>query len=155
MLLPRGYQRFYTVKSVTYIISTLGNFEITKSKATKTSILLIGGLGTSTKHSLFSQIRTNSTISKHRMFVFALCACLVPVKLTYCQYKLFPFLVKSFPAFSGHTESRDLICIRHTYQNDKICKPIGLPKCYDIRTKALENRSPPGFLGERTDGPMP
>ena len=32
-------------------------------------------------------------------------------------------MVKSFPVFSGHTESRDLICIRHTYQNDKICEP--------------------------------
>ena len=84
LLLPRGYQRFYTVKSVTYIISTLGNFEITKTKATKTSILLIGGLGTSTKHSLFSQITKNSTIAKHRMFVFALCTCLVPLKLTCC-----------------------------------------------------------------------
>ena len=155
MLLPRGYQRFYTVKSVTYIISTLGNFEITKSKATKTSILFMGGLGTSTKNCLFSQITKNSTISKHRMFIFALCTRLVAVKLTYCQYKLFPFLVESFPVFSGRAESRDLICICHTYQNDKICEPIGLLKSYHITTKALENRPPPGFLGERTDGPMP
>ena len=36
----------------------------------------------------------------------------------------------SFPAFSGRTESRDLICIRHTNQNDKICKPIGLLKSF-------------------------
>ena len=64
-------------------------------------------------------------------------------------------MVESFPAFSGRTESRDLICIRHTYQNDKICKPIGLLKSYDNRTKALENRPPPDFLGEKTDGPMP
>ena len=69
--------------------------------------------------------------------------------------KVLPFLVESFPAFSGRTELRDLICIRHTYQNYKICKPIGLLKCYDNRTKALENRPLPGFLGERTDGPMP
>ena len=66
---------------------------------------------------------------------------------------MLPFLVESFPAFSGRTESRDLICIRHTYQNDKICKPIGLLKSYDNRTKALENRPPPEFLGEKTDGP--
>ena len=143
------------MKSITYIISTLGNFEIIKIKATKTSTLFMGGLGTSTNHCLFSQITTNSTISKHRMFIVALCTCLVPVKLTYCQYKLFPFLVESFPAFSGRTKSRDLICIRHTYQNDKIYKPIGLLKSYDLRTKGLENRPPPAFLGKRTDGPMP
>ncbi len=88
------------------------------------------------------------------MFSFALCTCLVPVKLNYCEYKLFPFLVESFSAFSGRIESCDLICIRHTYQNYKICKPIGLLKSYDIWTKALENRPPPGFLGVRTDGPM-
>ena len=62
---------------------------------------------------------------------------------------------ESFPAFSGRTESRDLIFIRHTYQNDKICKPVGLLKSYDNRTKALENRPPPGFLGEGTEGPIP
>ena len=61
--------------------------------------------------------------------------------------------MESFPAFSGRTESRDLICIRHTYQNDKICKTIGLLKSYDNRTKALENRQPPGFLGEKLTGP--
>ena len=110
----------------------------------------MGALGTSTKHCVFSEITKNSTISKHRMFIFALCTCLVPVEITYCQYKRFPFLVESFPVFSGRTESRDLICIHHTYQNEKICKPIGLLKSYDIRTKALEYRPPPGFLGERT-----
>ena len=62
--------------------------------------------------------------------------------------------MESFPAFSGRTGSRDLICIRHTYQNDKICKPIGLFKSYDNRTKALENRPPPEFLGGKTDGPI-
>ena len=94
-------------------------------------------------------------MAKHRMFSFALCTCLVPVKLNYRQQKVLPFLVESFPAFSGRTESRDLICIRHTYQNDKICKPIDLLKSYDNRGKALENRPPPEFLGEKTDGPMP
>ena len=115
----------------------------------------MGGLGTSTKFFLFSQITKNSTISKHRMFIFALCTCLVPVKLTYCRNKLFPFLVESFLVFSGRPESRDLIYIRHTYQNDKICEPVGLLKSDDITTNALENRPPPGFLGERTDRPMP
>ena len=61
--------------------------------------------------------------------------------------------MESFPAFSGRTESRDLICIRHTYQNDKICKPIGLLKSYENRIKALENRPPPEFLGEKLTGP--
>ena len=61
--------------------------------------------------------------------------------------------MESFPAFSGRTESHDLICIRHTYQNDKICKPIGLLKSYDNRTKALENIPPPEFLGEKLTGP--
>ena len=64
-------------------------------------------------------------------------------------------MVESFTAFSGPTESRDLICIPHTNQNDKIFKPEGVLISYDIRTKALENRPSPGFLGERTDGPMP
>ena len=63
--------------------------------------------------------------------------------------------MESFPAFSGRTESRELICIRHTYQNDKICKPTGLLTSYDNRTKAPENGPPPEFLGEKTDGPMP
>ena len=87
------------------------------------------------------------------MFIFALSTCLVPVKLHYSQYKLFPFLAESFSAFSGRTESRDRICIRHTYQNDKICKPMGLLKSNDIRTKVLENKPAPGFFGERTDDP--
>ena len=87
------------------------------------------------------------------MFIFALCTCLVPVKLTYCQYKLFLFLVESFPVFSGRVESRDLICIRHTYQNDKICEPIGLLKSDDITTKALENRPPLAFWTKELTDP--
>ena len=84
-------------------------------------------------------------LGQAKIFIFALLTCLVPVKVNHYQYKLFPFLVKSFPAFSGRNESRDLICIRHTYQNDKICKPIGLPNSYDTKTKALENRPPSDF----------
>ena len=61
--------------------------------------------------------------------------------------------MESFVAFSGRNESRDLICIRDTYQNDKICEPIGLLKSYDNRTKALENRPPPDFLREKMTGP--
>ena len=57
--------------------------------------------------------------------------------------------MESLPAFSGRIESRDLICIRHTYQNDKICKPICLLKSYDNRTKALEIRPPPDFFGRK------
>ena len=34
---------------------------------------------------LFSQLTKNSTMAKHRMFSFALCTCLVPVKLNYRQ----------------------------------------------------------------------
>ena len=76
---------FYTVKSVTYNISTLGLFENTKIKATKTSTPFMGRLGTSTKHCLFSELTKNSTMAKHRVFSFALCRCLVPLKLNYRQ----------------------------------------------------------------------
>ena len=89
------------------------------------------------------------------MFSFALCTCLIPVKLNYCQYKLFPFLVESFPAFSGCIESRDLAYFAHIKMTRLAIKPFSLLKSYDIRAKVLENRLPPGFLGERTDGPMP
>ena len=76
-------------------------------------------------------------------------------KVKLLSIKTVAILVESFPAFSGRTESRDLICTRHTYQNDKVCKTIVLLKSYENRTKALENRPPRDFLGERTDGPMP
>ena len=102
---------FYYFLEATYIISTLGNFEITKIKATETSTLFMGGLGTSTKHCLFSELTKNSTISKHRMFSFALCTCLVSVKLLHCTVNK-----NRLPAFAGCTESRNLICIRRTYQ---------------------------------------
>ena len=46
----------------------------------------------------------------------------------------------------GFVTSRDPICIRRTQQNDKIYKPIGLLKSYDIRTKTLEYRPPPDFF---------
>ena len=62
------------------------------------------------------------------MFNFALCICLVPVKLILLSMKSVAILVERFPAFSGRTKSHDLICIRHTYQNDKICKPVDLLK---------------------------
>ena len=42
LLLPRGYHQFYTVKSIAYIISTLGNFEITQIKGTKTTTIFMG-----------------------------------------------------------------------------------------------------------------
>ena len=99
LLLPRGYQKFYTVKSITYIIFTLGNFEITKIKATKTSTLFMWGLGTSTKHCLFSELTKKSKISKHRMFSFALCTFLVQVKLNYCIKNCCHFWWKVFQHF--------------------------------------------------------
>ena len=94
----------------------------------------MGGLGTSSKHCLFLQLTKNLIISKHRILSFALLTCLVPVKENHYQYKLSPFLVESFPAIYGRTVSRDPICIRHTYQGEEICKPIGLLTSYDIRT---------------------
>ena len=54
--------------------------------ATKTSTLFMRRLGTSTKHRLFLELTTNSTISKHRMFIFAICTCLVPVTLNCVPY---------------------------------------------------------------------
>ena len=56
LLHPGGYHKFYTVKRIGCIIPTLGNFEITRIKVTKTSTLFLGGLGTSIKHCLFSQL---------------------------------------------------------------------------------------------------
>ena len=61
--------------------------------------------------------------------------------------------INSVAIFGGRTESRDLICIRHTYPNDKICKPIGLLKSYDNRKKAVENRPPPDFWAKELTGP--
>ena len=88
-----------------YVISTLGNSEIAQIKGTKRSKTLMGGLGTSTKHCLFSQLQKNLIISKHRIFGFALLTCLVLVKVNHYQYKLFQL----------RCESHDLICIRHRY----------------------------------------
>ena len=39
LLLPGGYHKFYTVKSITYIISAVGNFEITEIKRKETSTI--------------------------------------------------------------------------------------------------------------------
>ena len=131
LLLLGGYQKYYTVKSITFIISTLGNFEITQIKGMKTSTM--GGLGTGAKHCLFSQLTNNSIISKHIIFSFFPFTCLVPVKVNHHQYKLFPFLVESFPSIFWPCRVTWPNLHIHRYQNDKICK---LLQSYDIRTKA-------------------
>ena len=86
----------------------------------------MGGLGTSTKH-LFSELTKHSTTSKHRMFSPLYISVTSKIKL----------LSIHFLELSGRTESRGLICIRHQYQNDKICKPRGPFKSYDNRSKDL------------------
>ena len=79
-------------------------------------MIFMGGLGNSTSHCLFSQLTKKTIISKHRMLSFALRTCLVPIKLNYYQYKLFPFLAERFLAFSGRIKSRDVICKRLAYK---------------------------------------
>ena len=53
-----------------YVISTLGNSKIAKTKGTKRSTTLMGGLSTSTKHCLFLQLTKNLIIFKQRLFGF-------------------------------------------------------------------------------------
>ena len=82
-----------------YILVYMSLYEINKIKATKTSTPSVGRLGTGTKHRLFTGLTKNSTMAKHRMFSFALCTCLVPVKLNYVNKKCCHFWCKVFQHF--------------------------------------------------------
>ena len=71
----------------------------------------MGGLSTSQKNRLSTNVMTYSNVAKHNLVVLYIVSCLVAIKLDNFESKRLPFLLKDFLGVCSRRSSCDVIYI--------------------------------------------